>query len=71
MVHRVPLSIYVNKEQLKIRWANTFRAWTWTGWTPSKKQARLWHQTIGMNSIQVLKEFIDNLFLKILSRHTI
>lgn len=60
----VPLSIYVNKEQLKIRWANTFRAWTWTGWTPSKKQARLWHQTIGMNSIQVLKEFIDNLFFK-------
>ena len=60
----IPLSIFVNKEQLKIRWANTFRAWTWTGWTPSKKQARLWHQTLGMSFFQVIKEFIDNLFFK-------
>jgi phenylacetate-CoA ligase len=60
----MPLSLIANSEQLKVRWANTFRAWTWTGWTPSKRQARLWHQTLGMSKIQVIKEFIDNIFFK-------
>jgi phenylacetate-CoA ligase len=59
-----PMSIYANSEQLKVRWANTFRAWTWTGWTPRKSQARLWHQTIGMSKSQVFREYIDNLFFK-------
>lgn len=57
-----PMSLYANSEQLKVRWANTFRGWTWTGWTPSKKQARLWHQTIGMSTSQIIREYIDNLF---------
>jgi phenylacetate-CoA ligase len=59
-----PINLYANAEQLKARWANTFRAWTWTGWSPSKKQARLWHQTIGMSKSQILREYIDNLFFK-------
>lgn len=59
-----PMNIYANSEQLKVRWANTFRAWTWTGWTPSKKQARLWHQTLGMSKTQIFREFVDNIFFK-------
>ena len=59
-----PMNIYANSEQLKVRWANTFRAWTWTGWTPSKKQARLWHQTLGMSNTQIFREFVDNIFFK-------
>ena len=59
-----PLNIYVNRSQLEVRWANTIRAWTWTGWTPRKKQARLWHQTIGMNILQIIREYLDSLFFK-------
>ena len=59
-----PLSLYANSEQLKVRWSNTFRAWTWTGWTPNKRQARLWHQTIGMSNSQIIREFVDNIFFK-------
>jgi phenylacetate-CoA ligase len=59
-----PLNLYANSEQLKARWANTFRAWTWTGWSPKKRQARLWHQTIGMSKSQIFREFVDNLFFR-------
>ena len=54
-----PFSLYVNTEQLEIRMASTMRAWESCGWKFGDKQLRLWHQTIGMSKVEVLKERID------------
>src|SRR5204862_1742951 len=35
-----------------------------TGWRFGDRQARLWHQTLGMTRVQVLRERIDALFLR-------
>ncbi|MBX3025587.1 glycosyltransferase [bacterium] len=54
-----PLTIYVDQHQLEIRWAATQRSMEWTGWRFGDRSARLWHQTIGMNRLQVARERAD------------
>jgi phenylacetate-CoA ligase len=55
----IPFTCYADKFQLEMRWAATLRSMEWTGYVFGDKCARLWHQTIGMRPIQVIKEFID------------
>ncbi len=59
-----PFTMYANREQLEIRFASTIRALEWTGWQFGDRQARLWHQTIGMSKSQVLRERIDAWFMR-------
>ncbi len=54
-----PFVCYADKFQLEMRWATTLRGQTWTGYKFGDKCARLWHQTIGMSAVQIIKEFID------------
>jgi len=59
-----PFVTYADKKQLELRFATTIRAAEWTGWKFGQKQARLWHQTLGMSLIQVIREKIDALFMR-------
>ena len=54
-----PLNLYVDYDQLEWRFANTIRGFFWAGWLPFDKNIRLWHQNLGLNFIQELKERID------------
>ena len=57
----VPFTCYADKFQLEMRWAATLRSMEWTGYRFGDRCARLWHQTIGMSKIQIIKEYIDAL----------
>lgn len=57
-----PFVCYADQHQLEIRWAATQRSMEWTGYRFGDRQARLWHQTIGMSKSQVLRERIDAWF---------
>lgn len=59
-----PFTTYADKYQLEVRFATTLRALEWTGWRFGDRQARLWHQTIGMSYSQIIKEKIDSLFMR-------
>jgi len=59
-----PLVVYAERRQLEMRWASTFRAAEWTGWRFGDRQARLWHQTLGMSRSQVFKEYVDAWFMR-------
>ena len=59
-----PFICYADRSQLEIRFATTLRALEWTGWKFGDRQARLWHQTIGMSKSQVIKERIDAILLR-------
>lgn len=59
-----PFLTYADKYQLEVRFATTLRALEWTGWRLGDKQARLWHQTIGMTGLQVVRERIDALLMR-------
>ena len=59
-----PFVTYADRYQLEVRFATTLRALEWTGWRFGDKQARLWHQTIGMSKTQVVRERIDSLFMR-------
>lgn len=59
-----PFVTYADRTQLEIRFATTLRALEWTGWRMGDKQARLWHQTIGMSASQVIREKIDSWFMR-------
>jgi phenylacetate-CoA ligase len=59
-----PFVCYADKFQLEVRFATTLRALEMTGWRFGDKQLRLWHQTLGMNKIQVFKEKFDAWFMK-------
>lgn len=59
-----PFVTYADRRQLEMRWASTFRSAEWTGWRFGDRQARLWHQTLGMSRGQVVKEFIDAFFMR-------
>lgn len=59
-----PLVTYADQKQLEMRFANTIRGQEWTGWRFGDKSIRLWHQTIGMTKIQVIKEKIDALLIR-------
>ena len=56
-----PFVCYADKYQLEMRWAATLRSMEWTGYRFGDRQARLWHQTIGMSLGQVIRERIDAL----------
>jgi phenylacetate-CoA ligase len=55
----VPFTCYADKFQLEMRWASTLRSLEWTGYVFGDRCARLWHQTIGMNFSQIIRESID------------
>jgi phenylacetate-CoA ligase len=57
-----PFTIYADREQLEFRFAATIRAMEMTGWRFGERQARLWHQKIGMTKSQVIREKIDAWF---------
>jgi phenylacetate-coenzyme A ligase PaaK-like adenylate-forming protein len=59
-----PLVLYADRRQLEMRWASTFRSAEWTGWRFGDRQARLWHQTLGMSSSQVFREYVDAWFMR-------
>ncbi|HYI11913.1 MAG TPA: glycosyltransferase [Thermoanaerobaculia bacterium] len=59
-----PLVLYADRRQLEMRWASTFRSAEWTGWRFGDRQARLWHQTLGMSKTQVVREFLDAWFMR-------
>jgi len=59
-----PFVCYADQHQLEIRLASTLRAMEWTGWQFGDRQARLWHQTLGMSSSQVARERFDAWLLK-------
>lgn len=54
-----PFVCYADRAQLEFRWAATLRAQEWTGYEFGDPCVRLWHQTIGMNKSQVLRERAD------------
>src|SRR5262249_21404278 len=57
-----PFVCYADQHQLEIRWAATQRSLEWTGWRFRDPTARLWHQTLAMSRMQVVKERIDAWF---------
>jgi phenylacetate-CoA ligase len=59
-----PFVCYADKFQLEMRFATTLRAMEMSGWRFGDKQLRLWHQTLGMSNVQVLKERLDALFMR-------
>jgi phenylacetate-CoA ligase len=59
-----PFTIYADRNQLEVRFAATIRALEQTGWQFGDRQARLWHQKIGMSKSQIIREKIDAWFLK-------
>ena len=48
-----PFTTYADRYQLEVRFATTLRGSEWTGWRFGDRQARLWHQTLGMTRVQV------------------
>ncbi|AYF98343.1 glycosyltransferase [Protaetiibacter intestinalis] len=59
-----PTTTYADRYQLEVRFATTLRALEWTGWRFGDRQARLWHQTLGMSRSQVIRERIDAMFMR-------
>ena len=59
-----PMKIYVDNKQLEMRFATTLRGHEWAGWKIGMKSIRLWHQTIGMNWVQILKEKFDAFLMR-------
>lgn len=59
-----PFVTFVDHTQLEMRLATTLRSMEWTGWHLGKKQMRLWHQTIGMNTSQIIREKLDAWLMK-------
>lgn len=57
-----PFVCYADQHQLEIRWAATLRSLEWTGYRFGDRQARLWHQTLGMTWLQATRERIDAWF---------
>lgn len=56
-----PFVMYADQHQLEMRWAANLRGIEWTGYRFGDKQARLWHQTIGMSRTQIIREWFDAL----------
>jgi len=54
-----PFVVFADRAQLEFRWAATLRSQEWTGYQFGDKCVRLWHQTLGMDKSQVLKEKLD------------
>ena len=54
-----PLVCFADRRQLEFRWAATLRAQEWTGYRFGDPCVRLWHQAIGLNRSQALKQRLD------------
>ena len=54
-----PFVCYADQHQLEIRLASTLRSMEWAGWRFGDRQARLWHQTLGMSASQIARERFD------------
>jgi phenylacetate-CoA ligase len=59
-----PFITYSDRHQLEVRFATTLRGLEWTGWRFGDRQARLWHQTLGMTKLQALRERVDAAFMR-------
>lgn len=59
-----PFIVYADKFQLEVRFATTLRQLEWTGWRFGDRQLRLWHQKLGMTSLQSIREKIDAFLLR-------
>ena len=59
-----PFATYADRYQLEMRFATTLRALEWTGWRFGDRQARLWHQTLGMSRTQRIRERVDAWFMR-------
>lgn len=59
-----PSTSYAEQAQLEIRQGSTLRSAEWTGWRIGDRQMRLWHQTLGMSSVQAFKEKFDAFLLR-------
>jgi phenylacetate-CoA ligase len=59
-----PFTIFADRSQLESRFASTLRSLEWTGWRFGDRQARLWHQTLGMSKTQVIRERVDAWFMR-------
>lgn len=59
-----PFVTYADRYQLEVRFATTLRAAEWTGWRFGDKQARLWHQTLGLSKTQAFRERVDAAFMR-------
>jgi phenylacetate-CoA ligase len=59
-----PFVTYADRYQLEMRFATTLRALEWTGWRFGDRQARLWHQTLGMSKSQQFRERLDAFFMR-------
>jgi phenylacetate-CoA ligase len=59
-----PFVTYADRHQLEMRFATTLRAMEWTGWRFGDPQVRLWHQTLGLNRLQVWRERVDAWLLR-------
>lgn len=59
-----PFVCYADQHQLELRFAATLRGLSWTGYRFGDRQARLWHQTIGMTWQQALRERLDALLAR-------
>lgn len=59
-----PFIMYADRHQLEMRFASTLRSLEWTGWRFGDPTVRLWHQTIAMSPIQIVKERIDAWFMR-------
>jgi phenylacetate-CoA ligase len=55
-----PLSCWVDRRQLELRWAATLRGLEWAGYRFGDRSVRLWHQNLGMDRVQVWKEKLDS-----------
>lgn len=56
-----PMVLFADEHQLEIRWAATMRGMEWSGYRFGDRQARLWHQTLGMSRLQIFREKVDAL----------
>lgn len=54
-----PFVTYADKFQLEMRWATTLRNQEWVGYRFGDRSVRLWHTTLGMTSLQGLRERLD------------
>jgi phenylacetate-CoA ligase len=59
-----PFVCFADRQQLELRAATTMRAAEWAGWRFGDRQARLWHQTLGLTPSQVWREKIDAWFMR-------
>jgi phenylacetate-CoA ligase len=59
-----PFIVYADRAQLEFRWAATLRSQEWTGYEFGDRCVRLWHQTLGMDKTQIVKEKLDAAFTR-------